>query len=325
MSVASRPDRPPAILLLLAFGCVYFIWGGTFLAMRFAIETIPPFIMAGCRFLSAGAVLYAALRLSGTAPPARPQWPPAIVTGAMLLLGGNGLVVWSEQHVSSGLTAVLIATIPMWMVLIDGLLFGGRRPGPGTVLGLLLGFAGITLLVDPSDLSGSGVRPVNAAILMLAAISWSSGSLGSRSPRLPSSPMMATAMQLLAGGALLVVASLIAGEWRTFDPAAVSRRSFLSLAFLSLFGSIIAYTAYVWLLRVSTPARVSTYAYVNPVVALFAGWAFADEPVTPRTLLAAGVILASVVIVTTRPRGDEKARETGSGIGPGELEADERA
>ena len=294
--------RPALWIVLLAFACIYFLWGGAFLAIRFAIETIPPFLMAGARFLSAGAILYAWARFMGEPAPRPDQWPAATLLGGLLFVGCNGLLVWSEQYVSSGLAALIIATIPLWMVLLDWIACGSVRPTSGVAVGLILGFGGIALLLDPSDLpAGAHVRPFHAAVLAVAAACWAAGSLYSRSARLPASPFVATAMQLLTGGGLLCLIALAAGEWDRFDLASVTLRSLVSLGFLSLFGSIAAFTSYVWLLRVSTPARVSTYAYVNPVVALILGWALGGEPIAMRTLIAASVILVSVVIITTRP------------------------
>jgi drug/metabolite transporter (DMT)-like permease len=203
------------------------------------------------------------------------------------------------------LTALLIGTVPLWMVLLDWLRPGGVKPSNGVIVGLMLGFIGIALLIGPGKLAGGDhVDLVGAAVLILASLSWATGSLYSRRAQLPVSPLLATAMEMLAGGALLLIASWLAGEWMRFDLSAPSLRSWLALGYLIVFGALVGFTAYIWLLRVATPAHVSTYAYVNPVVAIFLGWAFASEPLTARTLLAAAVIVAAVVIITTyRARG----------------------
>jgi drug/metabolite transporter (DMT)-like permease len=297
MTDLAMPSRGSVIA---AFATVYLIWGSTYLAIRWAIDTLPPFWMAGTRFLIAGAILYIGLRLRGTPRPASMYWGPTALIGALLLLGGNGGVVWAEQLVPSGLTALLIATVPLWMVLLDWVRPDGVRPRPGVVIGLAAGFAGLLLLVSPGDLAGgSHVHPVGAAVLMLATLSWAIGSLYSRRANLPASPLMATAMEMLTGGVWLLGAGLMSGEWARLELDHVSLQSALSFVYLIVFGSLVGFTAYIWLLRVSTPARVSTYAYVNPVIAVFLGAALADEPLNPRILLAAAIILGAVALITT--------------------------
>jgi drug/metabolite transporter (DMT)-like permease len=289
--------RAPFFKVALALGAVYVIWGSTYLGIRFAIETIPPFLMAGCRYLMAGALLYGWARFRGAPRPSLLHWRSAVVIGAFLLLGGNGGVVWAEQRVDSGLAALLISTEPLWIVLIFWLRSGRKRLDPRVLAGLALGFTGVMLLVRPGA-SGS-VDLLGAAALVLGALSWAWGSLyGQRAP-LPDSPLVTTGMQMLGGGALLLIASALIGEPAHFSLAAVSMRSWLALAYLAVFGAIVGFTAYVWLLRVAPPVMVSTYAYVNPVVAVFLGWAFAGEPLTAGTLVAAAVILAGVALITT--------------------------
>jgi drug/metabolite transporter (DMT)-like permease len=292
--------HPARLPVLLAFAAIYVIWGATYLAIRFAIETVPPLLMAAVRFLIAGGALYAWLRWRGAARPAATHWRAAAMVGAFMLLGGNGAVVWAEQRVPSGVTALLVAMVPLWMVLIDWARPGGVRPTLLVAAGLALGLAGLALLIGPEQLLG-GARTDHAGALVLAlgCLSWSLGSVYSRHAPLPSSPQLATAMEMLAGGALLLVASLARGEWPLLDPHAVSLRSLAALGFLVVFGSLVAFSAYIWLLRQTTPARVSTYAYVNPVVAMLLGWAFAGEPLSARTLLAAAVIVAGVVLITS--------------------------
>lgn len=284
----------------LAFLAIYLIWGSTYLAIRFAIETLSPFLMAGTRFLIAGAVLYAWMRLRGVPRPQGFQWRNTVVVGGLMLLGGNGGVVWAEQLVPSGLAAVLIATSPLWMVLL-GWLWHNARPSRRVVIGLALGFSGVVLLVGPGALNGQGqVAPVGAAVLILAALSWATGSLFAQQARLPAVSLLATAMEMLAGGALLFLAGLVTGEWARVDLSAVSVRSLLALAYLILFGSLAGFSAYTWLLRVTTIARASTYAYVNPVVAVFLGWALAGETLTLQTLLATAVIVTGVVLIISQ-------------------------
>ena len=285
--------------ILLAFAAIYVIWGSTYLAIRFAIETLPPFLMAASRFLVAGPLLYAWARWRGAARPAPGHWRAAAVVGALLLLGGNGAVVWAEQRVPSGVTALLVAMVPLWMVLLDWLRPGGVRPTLAVFSGVALGLAGLVLLVGPEQiLGGEHVDHAGALALAFGCLTWSIGSVYSRHAPLPASPQLATAMEMVAGGALLLVASLARGEWQQLAAQAISLRSLAALAYLVVFGSLVALTAYVWLLRQTTPARVSTYAYVNPVVAMLLGWALAGEPLSARTLVAAAVIVGGVVLIT---------------------------
>ena len=285
--------------ILLAFAAIYVIWGSTYLAIRFAIETLPPFLMAASRFLVAGPLLYAWARWRGAARPSPGHWRAAAAVGALLLLGGNGAVVWAEQRVPSGVTALLVAMVPLWMVLLDWVRPGGVRPTLAVFSGVALGLAGLVLLVGPEQiLGGEHVDHAGALALAFGCLTWSIGSVYSRHAPLPASPQLATAMEMLAGGALLLVASLARGEWQQLDVQAISPRSLAALAYLVVFGSLVALTAYVWLLRQTTPARVSTYAYVNPVVAMLLGWALAGEPLSARTLVAAAVIVGGVVLIT---------------------------
>jgi drug/metabolite transporter (DMT)-like permease len=301
MSPKHLPAKPPRWRIVTAFAAVYLIWGSTYLAIRIAVETMPPFLMAGVRFLIAGAILYAWTRWRGTPQPTRSHWLAATIVGGLLLLGGNGGVVWAAQHVPSGLTALLIATVPLWMALLNWLRPSGVKPSNGAIAGLLLGFIGIALLIGPNKFaSDQQIDSVGAVVLIIASLSWAAGSLYSRRAQLPASPLLATGMEMLAGGAVLLVAGLFFGEWTRFELSAPSLRSWLALSYLIFFGALIGFTAYIWLLRVTTPAQASTYAYVNPVVAIFLGWAFAGEPLTARTLLAAAIIVAAVVVITTQ-------------------------
>jgi drug/metabolite transporter (DMT)-like permease len=286
--------------VVAAFAAVYVVWGSTYLAILFAIETIPPFLMAGARFLVSGAALYAWTHSRGAPRPTRANWRAAAVVGAFLLVGGNGGVAWAEQRVPSGLAALLVATVPLWMVLLDWWRGGGARPAGRTWAGIAVGFVGLGILVGPAELLGGGAAdPLGAGALVIASTLWAVGSVYSRRAALPESPFQATAMEMLAGGALLVLVGSATGEWGRLDPAAVSGRSLLALGYLIAFGSCVGFTAYIWLLRHVEVAKVSTYAYVNPVVAVFLGWLLAGEPVTARTLAAAAVIVVAVAFITS--------------------------
>ena len=285
--------------ILLAFAALYIVWGSTYLAIRFAIETIPPFLMAGARFVVSGTVLYLFARARGAERPTMQHWRAAAIVGVLLLLGGNGGVVWAEQYVPSGVAALLVATVPLWMVLLDWMRPGGRRPSFGVAAGLALGLAGLALLVGVDDLrSGSGVHLGGALVLTIGAISWSAGSIASKHLVLPKDPLATTGLEMLTGGAALFVLSAAMGEFSGFRPSAVTMRSLLSWGYLVTFGSLIGFTAYIWLLRVVSPAKVSTYAYVNPIVAVFLGWLVASEPLTMRMGIAAAVIVAAVAMIT---------------------------
>ena len=286
---------------MAAFAAVYVIWGSTYLAIRVAVETLPPFLMAGVRFVTAGSMLYVWARWRGAAAPERGHWRSAAVVGGLLLVGGNGGVVWAEQWVPSGVAALLVTTVPLWMVLLNWVRPGGVRPRRVEVVGLALGFVGVVFLVDPGSLGGGDrLQYVGMAVLVMAALSWAIGSLYSRHALLPKSPLLSTAMQMLAGGGMLLVLGAVTGEGASFDPGRVAARSVLALAYLIVFGALVGFTAYCWLLRVSTPAKVSTYAYVNPAIAVLLGWAILSEPVTAKTFMAMAVILTGVILITTR-------------------------
>ncbi len=300
--------RASALQVAVALGAVYLIWGSTYLAIRFAIETIPPFLMAAARYLAAGGMLYVWSRLRGAPRPRLIHWRSAVLLGGLLLLLGNGGVVWAEQRVSSGLAALLVSTEPLWIVLFVWMRDHGR-PGGRVLAGLLLGFTGLVLLVRPGSSTG-GIDLLGVAAVMVASVSWAWGSLHGQRAKLPPSPLLGTAMQMVSGGGLLLLASAITGEPARFHLAAVSARSALSLAYLIVFGALIAFTAYVWLLKAAPPVLVSTYAYVNPLVAVFLGWAVAGEPITRATLIAAAVILAGVALISSaQGRGTGKRAE----------------
>ena len=301
MRESQHPSTPPRWQVLLAFAAVYIIWGSTYLGIRVAVESIPPFSMAGARALTAGALLYIWARWRGAVHPEPVHWREAAVIGGFLLLGGNGLVSWAEQHVPSGVSALIVGSTPLWMVLLEWLWHSGPRPTVGIVSGLVVGFVGLGFLVAPGNLGDGGRVDLHGAIALLcAAFLWATGSLYSRRARLPSSQLLGAAMEMIAGGALLLIAGGALGEWKHFTLAGVSSHSLIAWVYLTTFGSLVGFTAYVWLLQVTTPARASTYAYVNPVVAVLLGWAVVGERITTRTLFAAAAIIVAVVIIVTR-------------------------
>lgn len=302
-----------ALGVAAALATVYVVWGSTYLGIALAIETLPPLLMAAVRFLVAGALLYAiARRFEGTraARPDRRQWLAALLTGTFLLGVGNGGVSWAQQTVPSGIAALVIASIPLWIALLDRAFFG-QRLGRMTVLGIAVGFAGVALLVNPTG--GGGVDPVGGLVLVLAALGWSAGTLLSRGQRLTVPPLVGAGMQMLCGGAVLTVAGIAAGELGAVRLEETSARSLAAVAYLIVFGSILAFSAYVWLLRNASTSLVATYAYVNPVVAVFLGWLVLGEGITGRTLLAGGVILAAVALIVSARRAPAGAppRSTG--------------
>lgn len=285
----------------IALLAIYIIWGSTYLAIRFAVETMPPFLMAGTRFLVPGAILFAWRRLAGDPLPTERQWRSAAVVGLLLLLGGNGLVSWAEQHVASGLAALLIGAVPLFMVMVEMLRRGGMKPGWQTILGLVIGFGGIALLIGPGGWNGSGTQPNLLAVgaLLVAALLWSIGSVYSRGADLPASSLMGTGMEMLCGSAGLYLVGALAGEWRLLDLAAISLRSWLALAYLVVFGSMMGFVAYIWLLRHASVSLAATYAYVNPLVAVVLGAWIGQEVLDLRTAVAALVIIGSVILINT--------------------------
>lgn len=303
----SHRPRAPLGLLLAAFGAIYIIWGSTYLGIRIAIESLPPFLMAGTRFILAGAILYAWARLkTGSPRPSPKDWRDAAIVGGLLFLGGNGLVVWAERKVASGPAALIIATEPLWIVIVALALPGAPRPGPRAVLGLIAGFAGVALLMAPGLSGAAAVDPFGAILLVIAALSWAIGSIysqaaGRRAREAGRGAVLHaflwTGMQMLCGGSMQLIAGTARGEWAAAHPADMTLRSVLAFAYLVVFGSIIGFTAYSWLLSVCSAASVSTYAYVNPVVAVFLGWLLGGEAVGPMTIIAAAVIIAGVFLI----------------------------
>jgi drug/metabolite transporter (DMT)-like permease len=302
MSTGNENQRAaPTGLVVAAFAAVYLIWGSTYLGIRFAIETIPPFMMGGARFLLAGLILYGWLRFKGVSVPGGFHWRNAAIVGALLPGVGNGGVNWAEQKVPSGITALLIAVTPLWFALLDWLRPRGARPRLQTIAGIVIGFVGVVMLVGSRDiLRRNAIEPAGAMALMLASFCWAGGSLYARYTPKPEFPLMGVALQMITGGALLFLAGVLTGEGSAFSRSTVSARSVMAFIYLTLIGSLVGFTAYSWLLKVSTPARISTYAYVNPVIAVFLGWALGGETLTARILWAATVIVLGVIIITTR-------------------------
>ena len=297
---SGQTDKKHLVAIILAFAAVYIIWGTTYLAIRLAIETIPPFFMTGTRFLFAGALIFFILRARGVPMPRRLHWRSAVIIGALLVVGGSGLLTWSEQQVPSSTAALVVATMPLWMALFDWLVFKGSRPGKRVTSGLLLGLIGIILLIGPGQILGtSGFSLFFLLILLLSPILWSLGSLYSRGADLPENTFMSIAMEMLAGGTLLLLAGLLTGEASRLDIAAISTRSLAAMAYLAIFGSLTGFSSYIWLLQYVPATKVATYTYVNPVIAVFLGWLVLDETITLTTIVSVVIIILAVVLITT--------------------------
>ena len=299
----STSKRPVSRLLIWAgILILYFVWGSTYLGIRIAIDTIPPFVMAGIRFVIAGTVLlgWSILRdgRSFVWPSAR-EWRDTTIVGGFLLLGGMGLVSWGEQTVPSGIAALMVAMMPVWVAVL-GWIFLRERLAPAAIVGIVVGIAGVAILVGPEGAPAEGSDPSGVLALILSPISWAIGSLYSANrARLPQQPLVATGGQMLAGGILLSAVGLLTGEWAAFQPAAVSSDSLIALAYLTVIGSLLAFTTYGWLLRVAPLQFIATYAYVNPVVAVILGVLILNEPLTPRTVIAGVVIVVAVALIIT--------------------------
>jgi drug/metabolite transporter (DMT)-like permease len=297
-----RAAAAPRTMVLVAFAAVYVLWGSTYFFIRIGVETIPPFVMAGIRHLAIGLIFYPLFRYQSKEKPTPAQWRTTIITGLLLLLCGNGALSWAETRVPSGIASLLVASVSLWMVILDWLRPGGARPSPRVLGGFVLGFGGIALLVGPSHLGGSErVNPLGAIILVLGSLAWAAGSIYSRHHPVPHSPLLGVAMQSLAGGTGLWIVAAATGELHQFHPAQVTLRSWLAVLYLFSFGSALGFSAYIYILKHSTASRVATYAFVNPVVALFLGWSLGGEPLTLRTFIASGTILAAVLLVILAP------------------------
>jgi drug/metabolite transporter (DMT)-like permease len=301
-----QTTRPRALAVAGALAIVYVLWGSTYLGNALAIETLPPLLMASVRFLVAGAILYALSGLGrGGAPrPTAQHWVAAVITGGPLFVLGNGGIVWGQQTVPSGIAALIVASVALWITILDRVFFG-HRLGKAAVAGLVLGFGGVALLVESGG--AAGADSVGTLVVVLGSIGWAAGSLLSRGAVLPSG-LRGPAMQMLAGGVLLGVAGTAAGELGDVHLDAISFRSAAGFAYLVVFGSIVGFSAYAWLLRSTRTSLVATYAYVNPVVAVLLGWAFLGEDLSARTLVAGTIVVASVVLIVSA-RGPASAPE----------------
>jgi drug/metabolite transporter (DMT)-like permease len=294
--------RPPTWKVVLAFAIIYFVWGSTFLFIRVGVREVPPFLFASMRFLVAGGVLFAWMRLKGTPSPSRREWISATILATCIFVFDYGLLFWAEQRVPSGIAAVMMATIPFFMALSEILILRTQKLTFRLALALLVGIGGVSVLVSRSlslRLGETPIDPAGAVALVIAAISWSIASSLTRKLALPESKAMSSGAQMLAGGILLAIVAAILGEFRGFRVQSVSGSAWFALAYLIVAGSLIGFTAYVWLIHHESPTKVGTYAYVNPVVAVIVGYFLGGETVGPRTLLGTLLVLVSVVVITT--------------------------
>ncbi|MFT3743296.1 MAG: EamA family transporter [Pyrinomonadaceae bacterium] len=311
-TIRTADEKRKLVFLIAAFAAVYLIWGSTYLAIKYAIETMPTFLMAGVRFLVAGGILYGVARLSpGYEKPKAVHWRTSFIVGALLLGVGNGAVVVGEHYISSSMTALLIASNPFWMVTLGWLFMGRGKPNYKVSLGLLVGFIGVAMLIlgRPDASSTGDSQWLGIVLIVIATIGWAFGSLYGATAPTAKSNILAAGMQMLAGGLILTVVSAIAGEWQRFDYHAISNVSWIAFLYLIFVGALVAYTAYSWLMQNASPSAVSTYAYVNPVVAVFLGWAIAGETLSAQMLLGAAVIVVSVMLVTANNRKKPQTKQ----------------
>ena len=295
-------SKPPTWQVLLAFAIIYFVWGSTFLAIRVGVREVPPFLLAGIRFLTAGIVLYGWMRARRTPSPALRQWGSASLLAVLIFVFDYGLLFWAEKRVPSGIAAVMMATIPVFMALSEILILGTQRLSARLATALLIGMGGVAVLVSRTpSLAEVPIDPAGACALIVAAISWSLATALTRKLPLPARKEMSSGAQMLAGGLLLTFTAALLGEFRGFHIQTVSRSAWLALAYLIVAGSIVAFTAYVWLIHHESPTKVGTYAYVNPMVAVLIGYFFGGEAIGPRTILGTILVLVSVVLITTTP------------------------
>ena len=292
--------RPSRVALVAAFAAVYLIWGSTYLAIRWGVAEIPPFLMAGVRFLAAGAVFVALAARWGAARPTGYHWLTTGLIGVLMATGGNGLVSWALQRIPSGLGALLVAMVPFWVALADWLRPRGGRPPGQVILGLAIGFTGVALLVNPSDIGGAhSLDAVGAGAVIVASLLWAAGSVYSRYAPQPASHWLSAGMQMLGGSAALLVISVLSGEWTGLDWSTVSPTAFGAWIYVAAFGSV-AYGSYLWLLKASTPPKAATYAYVNPVIALVLGYLLAGETLTLWSFGCSTVVVVGVLLVVSR-------------------------
>jgi drug/metabolite transporter (DMT)-like permease len=297
--ISADVDRGSRARILAAFAAVYVVWGSTYLAIRYAVQTIPPFVMVGTRFVVSGIILYAWSRWRGSPRPSAAQWRDATITGALMLCFGNGAVSWAEQRVPSGLASLLVAVVPLWMVLVDWLRPRGKRPQATVVAGVIVGLAGLIVLVGPGSFTGHGdVDAAGAIVLIVGSLAWAAGSVFNRQGARPDSAAMSTGLQMIGGSVALLLLGVMRGELADVHLTHISTASWAGWIYLVTFGSLVGFTAYIYLLQTVSPAKASTYAYVNPLVAVLLGWAIAGETVTLRSLGAAAIILGGVAMIT---------------------------
>jgi drug/metabolite transporter (DMT)-like permease len=308
--VTAQPG-PSSARIWAGIWVIYIVWGSTYLGIAVAIESIPPFLMAAIRFAIAGAILlgWTMLREGRTwRPPSRREVRDTTIVAALLLGGGMGMVAFGEQSVPSGITALFIAMMPLWLAVFGRVFLDDRLP-PMVIGGIAVGLVGVAILVWPGDASFEGVQPIHVLAVIVSPMSWSIGTLfAARRARLPSRPLLATGLQMATGSLVLLAMGLLAGEAADFDPTAITGRSFAALAYLTIVGSLLAFSVFAWLLRVAPLPKVATYAYVNPIVAVILGAVVLGEPITARTIVAGAVIVVAVaLIVTARSRAARQA------------------
>ncbi len=310
-------SQPRAWKVLVAFAIIYFVWGSTFLAIRVGVREVPPFLLAGMRFLVAGAILYGWMRARGTPSPTIREWRGASLLAILIFVFDYGLLFWAERRVPSGIAAVMMATVAVFMALSEILIMRTQRLTLRLAIALLLGIGGVTVLVSRTVSFGDApIDTVGACALIVAAISWSVASALTRKLPLPAAKAMSSGAQMLAGGALLTLTAALLGEFRGFHAQAVSREAWLALAYLIVAGSIVGFTAYVWLIHHESPTKVGTYAYVNPVVAVLVGYFLGGEALGARTIVGTLLVLVSVVVITTTPKASpiSSARDADSRV-----------
>jgi len=294
----TNPSPGGSLKMILAFAMIYIVWGSTYLAIAFAIDTIPPFLTIGSRFLFAGMVLYGFLRLKGIKRPPLKRTVNGALIGIFTLGIGTGLIAWAEQYIDSGFVALIITAVPLWLVLLDWKMLKGGAPTRPVIFGLILGFCGIVILTGPEIISGAQDSSAMAVFAVLAAtLSWSAGSLRSKMIAMPENLFMSSAIQMAAGGAVMGLLGLALGEWSVFEWGAISEQSAWAWWYLVIFGSLVAFSAYVWLLANAPPKQISSYAFVNPVVAVFLGWWLAGEAVNARILIAIVIMVSAVSLI----------------------------
>jgi len=293
----------------IALLALYIVWGSTYLAIRFSVETIPPFFHAALRFLISGAILYVWRRSAGDPAPTASNWKSTAIVGTALLLGGNGLVAWAEKSVPSGIAALMISTSPFWLVLFEAMRTGGTKPTWQAIVGLIAGFGGVFILIGPAEITGAetGFDTFGVILLLFAPLFWSMGSIYARGADMPKSTLLSTGMQMLTGAVALFLVSAVKGEFSGFSFGLVSMRSWLGLVYLITFGSLIGFVSYGWLLHNAPISLTSTYAYVNPVVAVLLGSLLADEVLNSRILIATAIIIGSVIFINSARQKKVKA------------------